>query len=287
MLPLSKADIARISQIVREHFTALSIRVLGKDAFPSDVVKDLTRRGVLSSSAAAELDLIRDPYLLGFIQKAVAGSGTDPRDISRSDFNELLRTIEPPLSPVEEAAVARAKMWAGEKITTLGNRMTDSVLSSTRAVEGELLLSVPEIVKDATATAVAQRGSAHELESMLKEATQDFETDWLRTATTEIHEAHEHGVAHGISSQFGSSAKVAKIPSPAACPSCLRLYTEGGKPRIFTLSKLMRNGSNKGKKKADWKATLDPLHPYCECFLVHVPEGFEFNDEGDLVPSES
>jgi hypothetical protein len=77
---------------------------------------------------------------------------------------------------------------------------------------------------------------------------------------------------------------VAKIPKPDACDDCVRLHLtagQGSRPRIFKLSELVENGTNRGLKRAEWRPVIGTIHPWCACMLVHVPSGWTFEDEPD------
>ncbi|RYF12454.1 MAG: hypothetical protein EOO40_01235, partial [Deltaproteobacteria bacterium] len=69
------------------------------------------------------------------------------------------------------------------------------------------------------------------------------------------------------------------------CEACAYL-TRGadGAPRIFTLSQLEANGSNYGRKAADLRAVIGPIHPNCQCAVVPVPKGWGFDASHELVP---
>lgn len=70
-----------------------------------------------------------------------------------------------------------------------------------------------------------------------------------------------------------------------AVHNCLRLHLgPDGNPRLFRLSTLEANGTNVGKKAADWKPGVGPVHPHCQCVLQRVPTGWGFDEDGDLVP---
>jgi hypothetical protein len=69
------------------------------------------------------------------------------------------------------------------------------------------------------------------------------------------------------------------------CKHCDRLYNgPDGNPRIFPLSTLVANGTNVGKKTAEWQAVIGTIHPHCSCQLLRIPDGYGFNKEGELVP---
>ena len=58
---------------------------------------------------------------------------------------------------------------------------------------------------------------------------------------------------------------------------------DGVTPKVFKLSELIGNGTNYGKKQADWVATLGIIHPYCQCTLGIKPKDTEFDKNGNLV----
>lgn len=280
MLPLTPAEIAELHQIINDHFTAMAIRV-GVGHIPPEQVSRLVDRGVLEVGDISELGLIDDSYLLGAFQRELTKLGKDPREISFNDLKMVAQSGKfPELTPVERASAERARLWAGEKVQGLAGSFTGKVMDAIRSSEREVLGGL-------IAEALEQRQTIGQLESTLRDLSGDFTRDWLRVSVSEVHDAREAGVSNNLKSMFGPSVRVAKVPSPGACKNCLRLFTEpGGKPKIFELSELESNGTNHGRKVAEWLPTVGTAHPYCQCYLVHVPEGFDFNDDGDLVPVE-
>ena len=81
------------------------------------------------------------------------------------------------------------------------------------------------------------------------------------------------------------SPYVARVPGPDACKHCQRLFLNSeGYPIIFTAEELEENGTNKGRKSAEWRPTLGAMHPHCKCVTVSVPPGMYVSPEGDLIP---
>lgn len=64
-----------------------------------------------------------------------------------------------------------------------------------------------------------------------------------------------------------SSPRVVFRIEPDACETCRRLTMRGGIPRVFKKSTLLDNGSNRGRKQSEWRATIPPLHVNCKCTL--------------------
>lgn len=60
-----------------------------------------------------------------------------------------------------------------------------------------------------------------------------------------------------------------------SCPDCQRFwFTPDGHPRLYKLSDLLEGGTNIGRKKADWKPTIDSTHPHCVHIVVELKPGF-------------
>jgi hypothetical protein len=151
----------------------------------------------------------------------------------------------------------------------------------------ELRVDVRERVRTATADAVARHKSAQELASDLGHATGDWSRNWDRIATTELQGAYNEGVVVEAIRFGGPEVRIARIPEPGACEACRGAFLDGeGRPRIFTAEELINNGTNVGRKRADWQPTLWPQHPNCACDTQEVPDGLAFNDAWEMVPLE-
>lgn len=82
-------------------------------------------------------------------------------------------------------------------------------------------------------------------------------------------------VVDEIKSKMGNKVgdiEVYKITTKdsSLCQWCSGFYDdENGKPVIYKLSELQRNGSNQGKPKSAWRPTIGATHPHCRCSLVY------------------
>jgi len=67
------------------------------------------------------------------------------------------------------------------------------------------------------------------------------------------------------------------------CPHCRRLYLKpDGTPKVFSMKQLLSNGTNYGRKTADWKPVVGATHPNCRCHNNMLPDGFGFDKNGDM-----
>ena len=64
----------------------------------------------------------------------------------------------------------------------------------------------------------------------------------------------------------------------ALCDYCRKFYLEpdGVTPKVYKMSELVANGSNYGRKAAEWTPTLGATHPNERCELVELPDGWGF-----------
>ena len=113
----------------------------------------------------------------------------------------------------------------------------------------------------------------------------NWASDWDRVARTELQAAYNDGV---VTTAIKSSAsnRIARIPETGACQSCRRLLLDrSGIPIVWDIATITANGTNIGKAKSAWMATVWPIHPNCRCGTIVVPEGQEFDNGWNLVQS--
>ena len=196
---------------------------------------------------------------------------------------------------VEREAWVQAYTRGSEYVRGLGNMVDEqSRTMATEIWDGDEAADVPvpgiraevsATIRELTADAIARGATARELASDLGNATGDWARDWLRIARTELQGAYNDGVVIRAVRIHGDRAQIARIPHDDACIHCQRLFLEdNGAPRVFNAEDLMQNGTNVGRKAADWKATVWPVHPHCRCDTQVVPPGFVFNEDWMLVP---
>lgn len=256
LIPPSKLD--RIKRIIAKRHAIFLRRVFGEQALSP------AEKRLLSGEKPKPgiPDLVESAFNVGRAQQMV--EGINDRTTWNTVKEAILQQDVPPLSDVEAYAVQNARERAGEYIRGLGTKIIqDTTQQVFEANETERQRLLREEVQPIVAGSVARRESLKRLKSTLRARTEEWGRDWDRVARTEMMGAHERGRADAIANEVGLQARVAKIPEPDACRHCLRLYLENGRPKIFTLSQLEENGSNYGRKAADWKPTIWPTHPNC------------------------
>lgn len=280
---ITAEQLQEIRQIIADHHEALIVDVLGPEAVTPEQLKRLVDQGLASPGAAVQVDSAVDAYVFGQLlalaaQKKAAGW-------SLEQLHAHLRRNPVALTEAELQAVTLARERAGQYIRGLGNRaQTDTGVLLIEA-DARLRARMVGQVQDLTARSLARRETARQLKSDLGWATGDWTRDWDRIARTEQQQAIREGQADALLRRYGAGVLVARVPQPDACQHCRRLHLgPDGQPRIFPLSVLTQHGTNVGRKAADWQATVGPVHPHCACQTVRVPEGYGFDEFGDLVP---
>lgn len=199
----------------------------------------------------------------------------------------------PGMPEVQRDAWIQARTRAGEYARGLGNEITrapDRIVLEEWS--GETLLTTPDAEKRArvlrqlregTSQAVARGWTPERLASEMGNQTGEWSRDWNRIARTELSFAQNDASAIEAYRLEGSDARVAVITETGACDACLRLYrTPDGMPRVFNVVDLVANGTNVGRKQAQWEPVCPPAHPRCLCNIQRVPAGMEITKMGAL-----
>lgn len=275
MAKLTRSQIRQIQRIINDHMEVL-MQITTGDGKPSPrLVKKL-------GLPEAIVDLITTSYKYG---KLGILQGKDLSTMSESDVKKLMRNIK--LTKSQQNSVDYSKIKVQQSIDSLSQRITSSVV--TMAIQSDL--SMWEAVKEVIPAAMENDTPRYKVIQELREKTGDWERDWHRVAHSEMWDAKLQGEAEAIMNDESPLSKdkgetlVYKRPAHNCCNKCRQLYLEkdGVTPKVFRLADLMANGTNYGKKQADWLPTLGILHPNCMCTLNVMPKDTTFDAQGNLV----
>lgn len=275
MAKLTRSQIRQIQRIINDHMEVL-MQITTGDGKPSPrLVKKL-------GLPEAIVDLITTSYKYG---KLGILQGKDLSTMSESDVKKLMRNIK--LTKSQQNSVDYSKIKAQQSIDSLSQRITSSVV--TMAIQSDL--NMWEAVKEVIPAAMENDTPRYKVIQELREKTGDWERDWHRVAHSEMWDAKLQGEAEAIMNDESPLSKdkgetlVYKRPAHNCCNKCRQLYLEkdGVTPKVFRLADLMANGTNYGKKQADWLPTLGILHPNCMCTLNVMPKDTTFDAQGNLV----
>jgi len=296
-------DVERIRKIVRDYHLAFVIGAVHPEAAGPRTVQRLMDEGVLPQDLAymyrpptprslppARMSFIDTSFDYGRLGIPLAGPRAPKDDPGEVTLASVLTRPPPPLTIEERAARDWARHSAAMHITGLGDRFGHDLATRSIEADREQRRKYEKLIREKLGEAIEKRRTWRQLRSEIGQATGDWSRNLGRIAATESHGAMQQGIAAGLKKREKKEPEeilVAKQPAPDACRDCVRLHLAGGAgspPKVFKLSELEENGSNVGKKRASWKAVVGATHPWCGCELIHVPDGWGFDADGNLVP---
>ena len=227
-------------------------------------------------------DLITSAYKYG---KARILNDADLSKMSTEEIDKLINSLK--LTPSQQYSIEQAKLKAQQYIDNIGQRIATTAVTTALQADMDTWGAVKDIIPEA----MRNHETRNKVVQALRETTGDFKRDWDRLAHTEMWGAKCQGEVESIMNGESPLTKdrgdtlVYVRPSHNACNKCKQIYMEAGgiKPKVFTMSQLLNNGSNYGKKQADWVATVPPLHPNCQCTINIMPKDTSFDENGNLV----
>lgn len=273
---LSDEALKNIETAIERRLNAILIFAGGRSNLTKEQIQDLVKAGIISKATKDE-DLIEDAYLFARMQK----EGEVPKNLA--EFHALRDKYKKLLTTQELYSLKLAK----QQIAAAIRRHKDVV----RAVVTDLVLSGNSSYKNATGgvkeileNALLRREFVGRLATELRDKTADLYRDWRRVAITETTNAMNLGAADQIMAESGGKSpdKVyvykSVVRDAALCDVCRRVYIEsnGNYPKVYSMAELQANGTNVGKKKADWKAVIGSTHPHCRGKLLYLPNGWGF-----------
>lgn len=276
---LTPEQLYAIQKIITEHHSAFMVNTIGPEVVPEEVLKILKEKGLIKD---LPMRSIGEAYTYGQLLGTL-----ETENIARMSYDQFknhVRVNPVPLTEAERGAMAMAAQSAGQYCRGLGNKVDLATGSILIEADRKLRARMEADIRTETEANIAKRESIEQLKSDLGWATKDWARDLKRIAVTEKVTAMNQGMSDHFKKRYGADSLVAKRAMPDACPHCQRLHNGPSGPRVFKLSTLEAHGTNVGRKANDWQAVVGSTHPNCQCVLIRVPEGWGWDEFGDLVP---
>lgn len=283
----TEKDIQRILEEVDVATARLVAQVLGRAYLRADDLLLLKRRGVNIEKLVRRFPPHYQSYLFGRISAALGHSVTSTMKYSElAAFLPKMGDFAPTASSMAFYRVAAEKTYG--HIRGLGDRIKRSVNDAVsseqmRYLQAEQVAEKERVIHDEILSGTFRKTAIKKIAANIAEQTQDWNRDWNRIVETECQDVFNLGRAQEFVERSGN-------PNPTvyfqvyggACRHCIKLYLThgiGSQPKLFKLMDLLANGSNYGVKSVDWKPTVHPVHPFCRCMLMFLPEGYVWNME--------
>ena len=270
--------------------------ILGKEML-TDADKELLKKYKVNlDSLVINFPPAQQAYLFGRLVPILT-----PNQIGTISYKDFVSYLErnqyrtPTQREIEEYKIVANRSYS--YIKGLGTRMKEMTTNFISEAELELATKRREaeslkVIKEELTTAVLERKAVQKITSDIAGRLNDWQRDWGRIVETELQNIYNLGNAQTIEEEHGVDALVYKEVYPGACRHCIRLYLTGGigsRPKVFKLSELRANGTNIGKKVADWKPVEGTTHPWCfnsgttKIFTANGWKNIKDIEVGDLV----
>ena len=265
-----------IKRIIARRYAHLALTVLGKDSLSPEEIKELKARGIEIKDTPSMIELA---YFHSLINEPHIDKPTSVEDMktqqkqTKKPTKEEIEYAKQHANSAMKLAIDKMRQDQTTRILNIIQENNQNFkFGNTKNVNQSE--EIKKLIKEST---VAQ------LKSRLRDASGDANRDWERIAVTEV----AHAIAMGATDRViednldknPDEIYVYKIPvvDAALCSFCREAWLDSdGSPKVYTLSHLLSNGSNYGKKRSDWAPTVSPSHPFDrESGIIELKRGWK------------
>lgn len=288
---LTPQQVHNLSSLLERQLVFFAGKTLGSDILNDEDKKILKDNGIDPSKVySKDSDLVSNNFILGMLSNVLGEERT-----KLMTYRELVKYIDSgqhiPLNEREKATINNLKIQSLADIRSATGRIFQDVngvvsneLSTARANQ-------EEFIRERVIDGISKRQSFKTIASEIGRLTGDWVRNFNKSVQYISHTALNEGRAAIIERRYRNNreAKLFFLTQPDACNACVKAYLTNGlgsEPRIFTLQELQSNGSNIGRKQADWKPTLSSLHPNCRCLASEYIEDQEWNGTKYVWPEK-
>ena len=277
----TRDQIQNILMTVDMNTKFMAAKLLGEDILTDQDKKQLKDYGFNLSEIKKDFPTFLQSYHWGRLSQLIG-----QYNASKITYNQFMDHLDRgqylPLTEVEQYAYKAAQNRTYSHITGLGDGIKKDVVHQIQQTEQENRAEYEKVIKKEIEEGVYQRKSLSRIMSDLGHKTNDWDRNLGRIVASEMQDIFQEGRAQIIKRKRGENNKVYKEVFSGSCRHCIKAYLTNGissKPKVFTVEELESNGTNIGKKVADWKPTLGIMHPWCRCELMEVLPGQQWDEE--------
>lgn len=267
-------QIQEILSLVDFRFADLVWKIFGPSHLTSQDKENLKKHGIDPGSLVKKIP----PYWANWMFGLLSGKLSDyqTKQISYKDLLDYLarRQYETPSKrEIEEYEMACNRTYGYLK--GLGDKMKKDISSYISDSELRMRMEQERTIKEGIKRGVIERDTTKLIAAKISNQLNDWSRDWNRIVETEYQGVFNMGrVQSYMREGDGPNTLIYFDVYPAACRHCIRLYLTAGigsEPKLFTAEELIGNGTNIGRRVADWKPTIiTAVHPFCYDDKVEV-----------------
>ncbi len=277
---LTPSQLSELTQLIDNFHLMFIAENVGTSALSSDEIKLLKKSGIDIAKLPKEAK-VAEAFKFGVLVEALGDERA--KEMSYKQFKTFLQSGSfIPISEHEKLAIKQLEYQSYNDIKGLGNKISKDFKSIIVEYDQKQRLEYEKVIKEEATEAILHRKSVSHLASQIGHRTGDWARDLDRIADYTLHNAFDTGIAHKIIKEHTGDALVYKDVYQGACKYCQGLYLTAGtgsKPKVFKLKTLVANGSNIGRKAAEWLPVVGPTHPWCRCQLNHLPAHADWNPD--------
>lgn len=267
-------QIQEILSLVDFRFADLVWKIFGPSHLTSQDKENLKKHGIDPGSLVKKIP----PYWANWMFGLLSGKLSDyqAKQISYKDLLDYLarRQYETPSKrEIEEYEMACNRTYGYLK--GLGDKMKKDISSYISDSELRMRMEQERTIKEGVKRGIVERDTTKLIAAKISNQLNDWSRDWNRIVETEYQGVFNMGrVQSYMREGDGPKTLIYFDVYPAACRHCIRLYLTAGigsEPKLFTAEELIGNGTNIGRRVADWKPTIiTAVHPFCYDDKVEV-----------------
>lgn len=270
-------QIQELLSLVDFRFADLVWKIFGPNHLTTQDMGVLEKFGVNVSKLVKNIP----PYWANWMFGLLSGRLSDyqTKQITYNDLIEYLRRRQyetPSQREIEEYEMACNRTYGYLK--GLGDKMKKDITSYISDSELRMRAEQERAIKEGMRKGVLDRETTKLIASKISNRLNDWSRDWNRIVETEYQSVFNMGrVQSYMKEGRGAGTLIYFDVFPGACRHCIRLFLTdgiGSKPKLFTAEELIGNGTNIGRKVAEWKPTiLTAVHPFCRCLARRYMDG--------------
>jgi hypothetical protein len=241
-----------------------------------DIVEDILGRGSFF------IPYIEQYYKLGVLRTTNPLQNIDSVDwrIMENFLSQESKVIK--LTTKEKGILSSIKTKNYSHIKGLSNSAINDLNNVISQQESDYRIREERILREELSRGVASRKTVQEITKSLFERSGRWDTNFELIVRTELASAESAGAVAGIKREFGEDSYVYVHVNDGACSKCVKMYLtngSGSRPKVFLLKDLESNGSNVGRKTADYLPVVPPAHPNCYCSIRHFKDKSVWSEE--------
>jgi hypothetical protein len=266
---ISQRALAKIDEIIDRAYLGFAFGLVGEDFLSTEQKIKLASLGII----IGRRPLIELLYIL-------ARQRTEPGTYQNQTLNDVMASILsqgalPIINDESQYTIDHAKVQVMESLEATKQALRKQVKQE--ILTANTVYKEKRAVERVAAKEEAVKGLMSKLDVMVSVGAIAalFRKEFVTAVTGAINSSvvDEIRMLAGFEHKNPENVPVFKqvVWDDRLSPECRRLHTHpDGSPRIYTLKELEQNGSNAGKPKSQWKATIGPTHPNCRCQLKHA-----------------